>query len=137
MSQSHDQCVGAVLQEPAPALLQQLAELVQVSAVHVLHQLEVGRQGFHEMLVVEYVPVRNLAQQELYYDSELVSGLLEPNGCVLWSLAHGLQETALSLGVLQLDGLYPAYVEQVSSTLVVARVLGEACLADQLAGLIE
>ena len=137
VSQAHDECVGAVLQEPVSALLQQLTELVQVPRPHVLHQLEVGRQGLHEMFVIENVPVGDLSQQELHYDSELVGGLLEPDGRVLRRLAHGLQQTALSLSVLQLYGLYPAYVEQVAGTLVVARMLGEASLADQLAGLVE
>ena len=104
-------------------------------------------------MLEEALSLRDVAQQELHGDAQLGHVLLEARSRVLRSLAAGLQEVTVSLGVGQLDSLDAAQVVVVPSShtggqiwsnirsllpgpLAVAGLLGEGGLQDQLVRLV-
>ena len=104
-------------------------------------------------MLEEALSLRDVAQQELHGDAQLGHVLLEAGSRVLRSLAAGLQEVTVSLGVSQLDSLDAAQVVVVPSShtggqiwsnirsllpgpLAVAGLLGEGGLQDQLVRLV-
>ena len=50
-----------------------------------LHDFRVGLQGLFQNRVAEGLSIGNLTHKELYYDEELVDGLIEPRGSSRWS----------------------------------------------------
>ena len=86
-------------------------------------------------LLEEQLPLRDVSQQELNGDPQLLDGLTEPDSRG-GGLPAGLGQVLLSLRVVQLDGLNPAQIVEVASALAVAGALGEGCLQDQFVSLV-
>ena len=104
-------------------------------------------------MLEEALSLRDVAQQELHGDAQLGHVLLEARSRVLRSLAAGLQEVTVSLGVSQLDSLDAAQVVVVPSShtggqiwsnirsllpgpLAVAGLLGEGALEHEFVRLV-
>ena len=86
-------------------------------------------------LLEEQLPLRDVSQQELNGDSQLLDGLTEPDSRG-GGLPAGLGQVLLSLRVVQLDGLNPAQIVEVASALAVAGAFREGCLKDKFVSLV-
>ena len=86
-------------------------------------------------LLEEQLPLRDVSQQELNGDPQLLDGLPEPDSR-RGGLPAGLGQVLLSLRIVQLDGLDPAQIVEVASALAVTGALGEGCLQDQFVSLV-
>mmetsp|Transcript_38726 Transcript_38726/g.83905 ORF Transcript_38726/g.83905 Transcript_38726/m.83905 type:complete len:268 (+) Transcript_38726:494-1297(+) len=111
---------------------------LQITDSHGLSQLQVRSQCCHHPLLEKNGAVRNFAHEQLDDAVELVHRDAEtPRGCGR-SLADGMRETTEGVGVVELDGLDPSRVVQVTCVLVVRRsLLGEGCLANERISLLE
>lgn len=90
MPQSDDEGVGPICLKLLPKLIQDLVELGQVSRPDSLGQEEVGHERALEGWLSELQPVRDLPQQQLHHNQQLVHRLFEADSCVLRALRRAL-----------------------------------------------
>jgi len=117
-------------------LFEQLTELLHVSLLDTVHDLEVGRKRLLEVGLVEQGSSRNFSHQQIHNNKQLLDLNSEADGANLGTLSKGLDQASLSLGVLELDCLNAANVVQVARVLVVGAALGEGGLRDEVTGLL-
>jgi len=99
--------------------LEELPELVHISLLDTVDDLEVGRQWFLEISLVEERASRDLTHQQVDNDKKLLHLDAEADSADLRALAQGLNQASLSLRVLKLDSFDAADVVKIARELVV------------------
>ena len=90
-----------------------------------MHNLVVREQVLLELFLVEDLAVGRLSHQELDNNQELLGMDTEANGTNLRALPQRLDQSGLSLRVLELYSLYAALVVKIACILVVRDTLRE------------
>ena len=101
-----------------------------------MHNLVVREQVLLELFLVEDLAVGRLSHQELDNNQELLGMDTEANGTNLRALSQRLDQSSLSLRVLELDSLYAALVVKIACILVVRDTLRERCFHDEVSSLL-
>lgn len=86
-------------------VLENLIESVDISQTDSLSHLEVRSQGMPHGRLSKDVSFRYITQQQFDGNQQLLNGLLEPDGSVLWRFAQSLQKVCVCLHITQFSHL--------------------------------